>query len=77
MVNEINTVDELMDRIHNDDPANLTADDIDQLIAYHRKNREGGLKPKKDVAKDAPKEALKELLKLSAAQSNVKTFRRI
>lgn len=47
----MNTVDELwdeMERIHSSDPTMLTPDDIDKLILYHRRNREGGLRPTKD-----------------------------
>lgn len=43
MTNEIN-------RIMDEDPLNLSAQDIDQIIAYHRRLRsdfEAGIKPKK------------------------------
>lgn len=48
----MNTVDllfEELERIHNEpDPSMLTPGDIDKLIDYHRKNREGSLRPKKE-----------------------------
>ena len=34
----------LMDR----DPLSLTAADVTAIVAYHRKNREGGPRPKKE-----------------------------
>lgn len=37
-------IDALMDL----DPLSLTAENIDEIIAYHRKARAGGPKPKKD-----------------------------
>lgn len=43
-------IDELMNRIC-EDPALASGKDIDDLIAYHRKNRanaEAGIKPKKE-----------------------------
>lgn len=46
-MSDINTIDDLM----NIDPMDLTKDDIDAIIAYHRQNRQllaEGVKPKKD-----------------------------
>lgn len=43
----VNTVDALMDL----DPLSLTSDNIDSIIAYHRKNRANaaaGIKPKRE-----------------------------
>ena len=43
MVTEPDTITELMDR----DPLDLSSGDIERIIAYHRKNREAGPRPKK------------------------------
>jgi hypothetical protein len=49
----MNTIDilyEELERIHNEpDPSMLVPEDIEKLIDYHRRNREGGLKPKKET----------------------------
>lgn len=48
-MNEIDSLWEELERIHNEpDPSLLTPGDIDKLIDFHRKNREGGFKPKKE-----------------------------
>lgn len=53
----MNTIDllfEELERIHNEpDPSLLTPDDIDKLIDYHRKNRDGGIRPKKETKSEA------------------------
>jgi hypothetical protein len=71
------TVDELMDRIHNSEPAELTPSDVEALITYHRKNREGGLKPKKETAKKEQKNDLMDLVRVNIKAPEGKTFRRI
>lgn len=50
----MNEIDELM----NLDPLEMSARDIDSIIAYHRRNRanaEAGIKPKKEIG---PKQSL-------------------
>lgn len=67
-----NTIDELMDR----DPLQLTSQDIDAIIAYHRKARASanGKRPKKD---SGPAPDLTELLtNLGAAPVAAPTIRR-
>ena len=58
MSEEPNTVDALMDL----DPLSLTADNIDQIIAYHRKARANttGGKAKRDTG---PKVDISEVMK--------------
>lgn len=43
------TITELMDR----DPLDLSSGDIERIIAYHRKNREAGPRPKKETGPTA------------------------
>lgn len=60
MTNEINTVDELMEI----DPLQLTSENIDSIIAYHRKARVNasiGGKAKRDTA--GPKVDISEVMK--------------
>lgn len=58
MGEEVNTVDQLMEI----DPLNLTAENIDSIIAYHRKARANatGGKAKKDTG---PKVDISEVMK--------------
>jgi hypothetical protein len=53
MANEIDTLMDL-------DPLELTSTNIDAIIAYHRKARGAGAKPKRD---DGPKADISEVLK--------------
>ncbi len=74
---EPETIDELMDRIHNEpDLTQLTANDIEALIAYHRANREGGLRPNKGVAKAEKKIDLVALSAVQAPTTTGKVYRR-
>lgn len=52
-----NEIDELMARV-SEDPINAPKQDLDAIIAYHRRNRanaEAGIKPKKETG---PKQTL-------------------
>ena len=49
MVTEPDTITELMDR----EVLDLSSSDIDRIIAYHRKNRESGPRPKKETGPTA------------------------
>jgi hypothetical protein len=62
-----------IDRLMDEDPLNLSAQDIDDIIAYQRKmkaNFDAGVKSGKGkTLVDAPKIDLQSLLKASIAQS--------
>lgn len=67
-----NTIDDLM----NLDPLELTASNIDAIIAYHRKNRANsvdGAKPKKEVG---PKISLDALVAKMAPKSAAQVVKR-
>jgi hypothetical protein len=73
----MNTINEFMDLIHNNpDPSTHTPTDIDALIAYHRANREGGLRPTKNDKVAAPKVTLADLGFKPSEPVKGKVFRR-
>lgn len=67
-----------IDRLMSEDPLNLSAQDLDTIIAFQRKmkaNFAAGIKSSKGGAAQsptAPKIDLQTLLKASLAQNNVK-----
>lgn len=74
MAEQANTVDDLMSL----DPLELTADNIDSIIAYHRKaraNAAAGIKPKRE---SGPKIDISEAMSgfLAAPKASVPTIRR-
>lgn len=71
-----NELDILMDR----DPTDLSAQDIDSIITYHRKMRanfEAGIKPKKAGAEAAKAQLDKVVAKLTQPKVDGPKMRRI
>ena len=75
MADEVNTLDELMSL----DPLELTATNIDEIIAYHRKARASAVGGKKVKRESGPKLDLGEVISglVAAPQTTtVPTIRR-
>ena len=58
MADEVNTIDALMDL----DPLSLTSENIDNIIAHHRKARASAAGGKKSRREDGPKIDISEVM---------------